>query len=446
MARGLRPLGGWPSGIRLGERHRQALRVAVRNWYPLPVASPEAGGRVFADLMRLAEMVEPGQPGWTRRVFTPEYLKSRELVWELMASSGLEVRRDPAGNLIGALRGTDTELSALILGSHTDTVAGGGRFDGPCGVMAAIEAVRRIREGGLRPRRTVWVVDFLGEEPNDFGISCVGSRAAAGHLSPVHLQLVDRTGRTLAEALAQMGGEPDRIPEALWPAGTASAYLELHVEQGTRLEEAARELAVVTAIAGIHRAEIRLEGRADHAGTTPMDRRRDALLAAAEVSLEVERLGRRHGLGVATVGRLELEPNSPNVVAERATLIAEFRSGDPGWLSATDELLQELVEKGPARRAVRGQLTWLSREDPTPCSEGLRSVLLDSAREIGEEPLELASWAGHDAVQVAAICPVAMLFIPSRGGRSHCPDEWTDPEQVEVGVRALTAAVTRLVV
>ena len=446
MARGFRPLGGRPSGIRLGERHRQALRVAVRDWYPLPVASTEAGGRVFADLMRLAEMVEPGQPGWTRRVFTPEYLKSRELVWELMASSGLEVRRDPAGNLIGALRGTDAELPALILGSHTDTVAGGGRFDGPCGVMAAIEAVRRIREGGLRPRRTVWVVDFLGEEPNDFGISCVGSRAAAGHLSPVHLQLVDRTGRTLAEALAQMGGDPDRIAEALWPAGTASAYLELHVEQGTRLEEAARGLAVVTAIAGIHRAEIRLEGRADHAGTTPMDRRRDALLAAAEVSLEVERLGRRHGLGVATVGRLELEPNSPNVVAERATLIAEFRSGDPGWLSATDELLQELVEKVPARRAVRGQLTWLSREDPTPCSEGLRSVLLDSAREIGEEPLELASWAGHDAVQVAAICPVAMLFIPSRGGRSHCPDEWTDPEQVEVGARALTAAVTRLVV
>jgi N-carbamoyl-L-amino-acid hydrolase len=394
--------------------------------------------------MRLAEMVEPGQPGWTRRVFTPEYLKSRELVWELMASSGLEVRRDPAGNLIGALRGTDAELPALILGSHTDTVAGGGRFDGPCGVMAAIEAVRRIREGGIRPRRSVWVVDFLGEEPNDFGISCVGSRAAAGHLSPEHLQLVDRTGRTLAEALAQMGGDPDRIAEALWPAGTASAYLELHVEQGTRLEEAARGLAVVTAIAGIHRAEVRLEGRADHAGTTPMDRRRDALLAAAEVGLQVERLGRREGLGVATVGRLEVEPNSPNVVAERATLIAEYRSGDSNWLSATDRLLQELVTQVPARRGVLGQLTWLSREEPTVCAEGLRAVLRDSARAIGEEPLELPSWAGHDAVQVASNCPVAMIFVPSRGGRSHCPEEWTEPEQVEVGVRALTEAVTRL--
>ncbi len=420
--------------------------MVVRNWYPLPVAGSEAGGRVFADLMRLAEMVEPGQPGWTRRVFSPEYLKSRELVWELMGSAGLEVRRDPAGNLIGTLQGTSPDQPALVLGSHTDTVAGGGRFDGPCGVMAALEAVRRVGERGGRPQRTLRVVDFLGEEPNDFGISCVGSRAAAGHLSSEHLRLRDGRGRTLADALAQMGGDPDRIAEARWPQGTASAYLELHVEQGTRLEEAGRGLAVVTAIAGIHRAEIRLEGRADHAGTTPMDRRSDALLAAAEVSLGVERLGRRGGLGVATVGRLELEPNSPNVVAERATLIAEYRSGDPSWLAATDALLQEEVTQAPARRGVRAQLAWLSREGPTLCSEELRSVLLASAREVGEEPLELASWAGHDAVQMAAICPVAMLFVPSRGGRSHCPEEWTDPEQVEVGTRALTAAVARLAV
>ncbi len=410
------------------------------------MASPETGGRVFADLMRLAEVVEPGQPGWTRRVFSPEYLRSRELVWELMDWAGLEVRRDPAGNLIGTLEGRDAQLPALILGSHTDTVAGGGRFDGPCGVLAAIEVVRRIKEGGGRPRRTIWVVDFLGEEPNDFGISCVGSRAVAGHLSREHLQLVDRSGRTLAEALAKMGGDPERITGARWPQGTASAYLELHVEQGSRLEEAARGLAVVSAIAGIHRAEIRLEGRADHAGTTPMDRRSDALLAAAEVSLQVERLGRREGRGVATVGRLELEPNSPNVVAERATLIAEYRSGDAAWLASTDDLLQEVVERTAAGRGVGGRLIWLSREEPTTCAEELRSVLLESAREIGEEPLELPSWAGHDAVQVAAVCPVAMLFVPSRGGRSHCPEEWTDPEQVEVGTRALAAAVTRLAV
>ena len=396
--------------------------------------------------MRLAEVVEPGQPGWTRRVFSAEYLRSRELVWELMDSSGLEVRRDPAGNLIGTLAGADAQLPALILGSHTDTVAGGGRFDGPCGVMAAIEVVRRIDKAGGRPRRTIRVVDFLGEEPNDFGISCVGSRAVAGHLSREHLQLQDRSGRTLAEALAAMGGDPDRIAEARWAEGTASAYLELHVEQGARLEEAARGLAVVTAIAGIHRAEIQLEGRADHAGTTPMDRRSDALLAAAEVSLEVERLGRREGRGVATVGRLELEPNSPNVVAERATLIAEYRSGDAAWLATTDDLLQEVVERVPVGRGVGGRLTWLSREDPTICAKELRSVLLESAREIGEAPLELPSWAGHDAVQMAAVCPVAMLFVPSRGGRSHCPEEWTDPEQVEVGTRALAAAVTRLAV
>lgn len=394
--------------------------------------------------MQLAEIVEPGQPGWTRRVFSPEYRRSRELVSELMSSAGLKVRRDAAGNLIGELAGPAPDQPVLALGSHTDTVAGGGRFDGPAGVVAAIEAVRRLRERGQPLARTVWVVDFLGEEPNDFGISCVGSRAVAGHLSPQHLQLRDGSGRTLAEALAELGGEPARIPEARWPSGAVAGYLELHVEQGARLEAAGRGLGVVTAIAGIHRAEVDLEGRSDHAGTTPMGERRDALLAAAEVSLGVEELARRDHLGVATVGRLELEPNSPNVVAGRAVLIAEYRSGDQGWLTASDQRLQELVAEVPSRRGVRGQLTWLSREPPTPCAEALRRVLGESARQVGQDPMELASWAGHDAVQVAAVCPVGMLFIPSRGGRSHCPDEWTDPEQVEVGVRALTEAVARV--
>ncbi|MGA9775618.1 MAG: Zn-dependent hydrolase [Candidatus Dormiibacterota bacterium] len=408
------------------------------------MAGEQGTGRAFADIMRLAELVEPGQPGWTRRVFSPEYRSSRALVAELMGGAGLTVTQDAAGNLIGKLPSDRPEAPALVLGSHTDTVLGGGRFDGMAGVAAAIEVARRLRERGQPLTRPLWVVDFLGEEPNAFGISCVGSRAVAGALTREHLGLEGPDGRTLADALSEHGADPERIVEARWASGVVGSYLELHVEQGPRLERAGLGLGVVTAIAGIHRAEIRLVGRADHAGTTPMGQRRDALLAAAEVCLALEAIGSRDELGVATVGHLVLEPNSANVVAELVTLVAEYRSSDPNWLTESDRQLVEMISEGPSRRGVQGAISWLSQEPPTACSEHLMRLLTRAVGQLGEEPLALPSGAGHDAVQIASLCPVGMLFIPSRDGRSHCPEEWTEPDQVELGVRALEVAALEL--
>jgi len=393
--------------------------------------------------MLLAEHAEPDQAGWTRRVFSPAYLESRQVVADLMAASGLEVSRDAAGNLLGQLPGAEPDLPSLVIGSHTDTVAGGGRFDGMVGVVAAIEVARRLQAEGTGLWHPLRVVDFLGEEPNRFGLSCLGSRAVTGHLDPAHLQLRDGSGITLGEALVGVGARPESIQSARWPEKSIHGYIELHIEQGARLERAGRRLGVVSGIVGIHRARVELIGRPDHAGTTPMGGRLDAIQAAAQVILGIDRIGRRHegAEGVATVGQITVEPNSPNVVAARATLVAELRSLDAEWLAQGDEQVAALVAQVAAGTGVVAELAWVSQESPVACHPTMRRLLAQAVRELGAEPLEVASGASHDAAHLARLGPMGMLFIPSLGGRSHCPEEWTEPEQVALGTSALLQAV-----
>src|SRR5882672_1014840 len=213
--------------------------------------------RLQADLDALAEFREPDPGPWTRRVFSDAYLRSREWLAGRMREAGLKVSRDAAGNLIGVLPGASP---ALVTGSHTDTVADGGRFDGPLGVLAAIEVARCVRDGGLALRHELRAVDFLGEEPNEFGVSCVGSRAVAGNLSGEHLALRDASGRTLADAIATAGGDPARIRQAAWAMGDVRAFVELHIEQGPVLEGAGIPIGIVSGIAGIERLQLTFEG------------------------------------------------------------------------------------------------------------------------------------------------------------------------------------------
>ncbi len=411
---------------------------------PEPTTDPRAAGvsgdRIWADLTGLAEFVEAGLPGWTRRVFSAPYQASRTLVHTLMEEAGLAAERDPAGNLIGRLPGADSTLPPIVIGSHTDTVAGGGRFDGMVGVVAALEVARQLVRSPLR--HPLWVVDFLGEEPNEFGLSCLGSRAVTGHLDSDHLQLRDGSGRTLAEALTAAGCRPAELQAARWRPGSVHAYLELHIEQGRRLEQAGLPLGVVSAIVGIARAQIDITGRADHAGTTPMDDRHDALVAAAELVLGVERLGRSQdvGHGVATTGRILVKPNAANVVPALTQLVVEMRSTGKSWLSQTSEALERMVARVANDRSVEARLTWLSSEPPVPCDPRLRQLLGRAVEQMGRTPMELESGASHDAAHVARMAPMGMLFVPSRDGRSHCPEEWTEPRQVADGAEALLRA------
>src|ERR1700674_1684510 len=397
-------------------------------------------GRLQDDLASLAEFHDPDSPGWTRRVFSAPYIRSREWVATRMSEAGLKVTRDTAGNLVGPLAGG--RGPALVTGSHTDSVAGGGRFDGPVGVLGAIEAARCIRDGGLRLRHELRVVDFLGEEPNDFGISCVGSRAVAGMLSAEHLNLGDPAGRTLAEAMASHGADPARIGEAAWTPAEVGACVELHIEQGPVLEHAGVPLGVVSGIAGIERVLMPSPGQADHAGTMPMDARHDALCAAADAVLAVESLAMDQGHGgVGTAGRIEALPGALNVVPDHVRLWAEFRNTDVSWLEARRGRLEETVLDAARRRGVTVAIETLSRTEPIVASDSIRTAMADAIAGLGLDSMALPSGAGHDTVQMAKLGQVGMLFIPSAGGRSHCPEEWTAPEHLEAGVAALLATL-----
>jgi N-carbamoyl-L-amino-acid hydrolase len=353
-----------------------------------------------------------------------------------MADAGLAVSVDAGGNLIGRREGLEPDLPCLMLGSHTDTVVGGGRFDGIVGVLAAIETARCLP----RLRHPLEVVDFLAEEPTDFGISTVGSRAIAGSLSASMLAFrSDAASASLADAIASVGGRPD----ALVSRRDVAVYLELHIEQGPVLEREGLHLGVVTAITGIARFSVRVVGRSDHAGTMPMSVRRDALAAASEMVLGLEGLW-SDGAGVGTVGRVFVEPNATNVVPGAVEFTAEMRSVDPGVLRERQASFSSLVSSVAARREVAAEVSVLSSAPPVPVPDHVQSVLADVVSSLGHPARRLPSYAGHDANQIARIAPIGMLFIPSRDGRSHCPEEWTEAADVALGAQALTEAVRRL--
>ena len=398
--------------------------------------------RLQSDLAALAEFRDLDSPGWTRKVFSEPYARSREWLAGTMRDAGLDVRRDAAGNLIGTLAGPGP--SALVAGSHTDSVAGGGRFDGPVGVLGAIEAARCIRDSGRKLRHELRIVDFLGEEPNDFGLSCVGSRAIAGTLTSEHLAARDPSGRTLGEALASTGSDPQRIVEAAWARDSVSAFVELHIEQGPVLEQARVPIGIVSGIAGIERVVATFDGQADHAGTTPMGTRHDALCAAADAVLAIERLSAQGEGGVGTAGRIEVLPGALNVIPAQAQLWAEFRSVDGTWLDSRHAALKDAVLAAGAKRGVHAGLRRLSRTEPVLTSDVVRSAMTEAIAALGLDYLILPSGAGHDTVQMSHLGPVGMLFVPSVGGRSHCPEELTSPEHLEGGVAALLSTLLAL--
>jgi len=405
-----------------------------------PAAVPE---RIVADIDALAGFRDPAAPGWTRPVFSPEYRAGKDWVAGRMRDAGLAVAEDAACNLVGTLPGAGVGGRALVTGSHTDTVQGGGRFDGIVGVLAAIEAVRVLRDAGLELTHEVRVVDFTGEEPNDFGLSCVGSRAIAGELAAEHLALTDETGTTLGQALAGMGGDPDAALAASWDPDDVAAFVELHIEQGPILERRGVPLGVVTGIAGIHRVVTTFTGQADHAGTTPMELRRDALCAAAETIVGIERAAGEGG-GVATTGRIHTEPGASNVVPGTSCMWTEFRSPDLAWLRDLRATIDEVAGRAARERHLQVEVEDVSSEDPVGIDHRVRAAIAAGVDRLGLDALELPSGAGHDAVFMAQLAPIGMIFVPSRDGRSHCPEEWTDAEHVAVGARVLAQSLLEL--
>jgi beta-ureidopropionase / N-carbamoyl-L-amino-acid hydrolase len=416
-------------------------RVGAGVATPIPRADPH---RVAADIEALRRLTLPDRP-YTRRAFTSTYAEGRRWLISAMDAAGLSTEIDAAGNLIG--RSAAGHPDAVVIGSHIDTVPDGGAYDGVAGVVAGLEVARLLRQAETELPFTFEVVDFLSEEPSDFGISCIGSRAIVGRLSPQDLLRCDQSGRSLEEAIRSVGGHPEALGGPLREPGTLRAYLELHIEQGPVLEQVGAVIGIVTGIVGIRRYELRLEGTPTHAGTTPMDCRRDALAGAAELILAVERFAReragRDGFS-GTVGRLAVAPNASNVVPGETTVTAELRALSSEPLDEAQAELEAFAQKLAAERGLGLALVEISRSTPVELDSRLRALLTRTADATGAGTVELPSGGGHDAAHLAVLGPAAMLFIPCRGGLSHAPGESAEPRHIAAGADVLLRAVLEL--
>ncbi len=406
---------------------------------PDPFLSIPNIDRLAADIAVLAEITDPDQP-FTRRPFTEYCRQGRQWLRQRMEAAGLGVTLDAAGNLIGRRAGTE-DLPPILIGSHTDTVSGGGRFDGVIGVVGGLEVARCLRELGIALRHPLEVVDFLAEEPTDFGVSTVGSRGMTGNLTAEMLAKTDPSGRTLEQALIELGGRPEDIPAQVRKPGDVTAYLEMHIEQGPVLNQQSVPLAAVTGIAGIRRFTVKVKGEANHAGTTPMALRKDALVAAAHLVIEAEGIFRSESGAVGTVGRLSVHPNMANVVPGRVEFIAEMRSIDPSVIERMGQALQKRAAEVAAQRGVDITAKLLTDATPVGADPRLLEITTRACRAAAPNALVLPSGAGHDGMQIGTMAPIGMIFVPSREGKSHTPEEWTDIEEIALGVQALARSL-----
>jgi len=403
--------------------------------------------RLWGRIEALSRFTDPAAP-WTRRSFDHQFSCGRAWLEQEFQSAGLTVSMDAGGNLLGRLPGTGSGACPLVSGSHSDTVPSGGRFDGALGLLAALEAAQSIQEQKISLSHPLEVVDFLAEEPSEFGLSCIGSRSWAGLLTASDLERRSPSHLTLAAAIDSVGGSAERLVSPLRGHGSVAAYVELHIEQGLVLAARNAQIGVVSSIVGIRRFEVTIEGRADHAGTTPMALRRDALVGAAHFIRAVDDLARArpgdHPYLVATVGKLSLLPNAINAVPGSVSMILEIRSTDPEAMTHFEGALWKQTEGELKPRGLRLVISPLSQTLPTICSPHIQDTIEQAAAAAGTRSTRLPSGAGHDAVFVARLAPVGMIFVPCKEGRSHVPEEWAEPPDCAKGAQILAETLVLL--
>jgi allantoate deiminase len=403
--------------------------------------------RLQRDIEALAQYTSsPGQ-GVTRFSFTAEDRAAREYIKQQMAASHLQIREDAAGNVFGRREGRRSDAPAVMIGSHFDSVKNGGAFDGPAGVVAGLEIARILDENQLITDYPFEFVAMIEEEGGRFGAGLFGSRAMAGKVFPTELQnLRDQDGVSVAEAMRGFGLEPANITSAIRPADQLKAFFELHIEQGPILENAKAAVGLVETVVGIDQWEIEVQGRPDHAGTTPMDMRADALVAAADIVQDLYRLGKQAGAGtVATVGKLQVWPGAGNIVPGTVVFSVDIRSAAAAKIQHISEALRAAVYDLPERYpGVITRIKPVLSVKPTALSETVLQIFEEEARACGITTQRMVSGAGHDAMIMAELTEVGLIFVPSRGGRSHCPEEWTDYEQLQKGIDLLLSAILRM--
>ncbi|WP_416841719.1 Zn-dependent hydrolase [Haloferax sp. DFSO52] len=406
--------------------------------------------RLRSDIESNAEFgAVPTDEGRGRTVLTGSAAdrRAREFFCERLRDAGLSIHIDEVGNIAGRWvpESADPDAAPVATGSHLDSVPEGGIFDGPLGVYAGLESIRAMQDAGVEPVRPVEVVNFTEEEGQRFGGGLIGSAVATEVMDTEEaLAIEDTDGIPLGDALADIGYRGEgRIDAAAW-----DSWVELHIEQSERLEDANVPAGVVTSIVGLSRCAVEITGEADHAGSTLMDDRSDALAATSEFILDIERATNERNhvseTAVGTVGKLDVSPNAPNVIAGKTTLTVDVRDVDYGSIEYIIDEARESLARLEDERPVETTLEHPWDRQPIEMSERCRSALHEAGSEMGLETLDLHSGAGHDTMHVAEVTDAALLFAPSRDGISHNPREWTDWEDCADATQVLAGALARL--
>ena len=395
--------------------------------------------RLNRHLKELSAFGANPQGGVSRVAFSEADRVGRAYVMERMRAAGLEVSVDFAGNIFGRRAGTDASLKPIVFGSHIDSVPDGGNYDGTVGSLAAVEVAQTFDEEGIPTRHRLEIVVWANEEGGLYG-----SRAVSGQLTGAEMSNRAWSGKTIEEGMAFLGGNPSRVAEVRRERGDVATYLELHIEQGGTLERDRVQIGIVEGIVGIRQWNVTITGVQNHAGTTPMDQRHDAVLSAARFTEMVNRVVRAEpGRQVGTVGRIEAFPGAPNVIAGRVAATLELRDLDDAKIARLFETIAREARKIGEANGTTFEFGRRHENVSAPSDPAVRAMIADAARELGYSARVMPSGAGHDAQAMAQLGPMGMIFIPSIGGISHSPKEFSTEEDIARGARVLMGAVLR---
>ena len=407
-------------------------------------AQPEMqvnGKRIVDHLMALAEFGKNPQGGVSRVAYSDADKQGREYVLGLMRAAKLDVRVDAAGNLIGQRASrAKAVLPPILFGSHIDSVPEGGNYDGDVGSISAIEVARVFAENNYPNQHPLEVVIFQNEEGG-----LIGSRAMDGELTEKELDLVSRSGKKIGDGINFIGGDTHKLGSVKRRRGEIAAYVELHIEQGGILDSEKINIGVVEGIVGINWWDVTIEGFANHAGTTPMNQRQDAMLAAARFIQAVNRIVTSiPGRQVGTVGRIQAFPGAPNVIPGKVILSLELRDLDGSRIEILYKKIYDEAQQIGKSSGTKFDFKEINVNIPAPTDERIRKIIDDSAKELGLSTKLMPSGAGHDAQDMARLAPVGMIFIPSVGGISHSPKEYSRPEDIVNGANVLLKTILKL--
>lgn len=402
------------------------------------------GERLRHDVDELARIGRQENLGIYRMAFSDADMEGRQWFQRRIEDSGLDFYQDGAANLHARL-GWDDKTPSVMSGSHLDTVPGAGHLDGALGVLCALEAVRTLKESGIKLKRPVEAVSFTDEEGRFGGL--LGSQAMAGLVTPAYLHnAVDLDGVTLKQAMEKHGFDADKALHAQRTANSIHAYVELHIEQGPVLDRKNIQIGIVDAITGLFKWEVTLNGQANHAGTTPMDMRADAFQGLAEFANQLDRILSEYGSprSTATIGKVALKPGAANVVPDKAIFSLDVRDTDPATLNSIADAMQRSLSAISRKRNLSFDYNKLSEIAPVQCAERVIDAIEDSVEVKHLNATRLHSGAAHDAQIIASIAPAGMIFVPSKEGRSHSAAEWTAWEDIEAGANVLVNTLKRL--